>query len=174
MGIENQQTKDEAADAIVHIFGSDHPHRMPGHFLDGAVYIDCETAERADISRQNYSVAPRFWYLDLTFICGQCHQKFVWSRDEQRFWFETLRIWIDSYPLLCPKCRAAKREMLKVRRSYDSGIAQALACRTVPEKVAMIRTLHDYQALGGVLSSRMAENLGLLERQMQNLEAADS
>lgn len=159
----------EPASQGFHSFGSDHPHGMPPHFLHGAVHIDYETAERADISRQDFSVAPRHWYLDVTFICQRCHEKFVWTRGEQRFWFEELQLWIDSHPFLCRQCRATKREITELRRLYDAGIAAALASRDVSEKECMIQAMSDYQTLVGVLPSRMAENLALLERHLQNL-----
>ncbi len=173
MGTKKKQTQRQPTSHVVHVFGSDHPHGMPKHFLHGAVHIAYETAVRADISRQDFSVAPRHWYLDLTFICKRCHHEFIWSRDEQRFWFEELRLWIDSHPFLCRGCRATKREMTEIRRSYDSGITSALACRTIPEKETMKQTLHDYRTLAGVLSPRMAENLDLLERQIQNLRTTE-
>jgi hypothetical protein len=156
---------------VVHIFGSDHPHGMPEHFLHGAVDIDYDSAVRADTSRQDYSVAPRYWYLDLTFVCQRCKQRFVWTRDEQRFWFEELRFWIDSHPSLCRQCRATKREMSELRRAYDSGISSALSCKAIPEKEVMRQILADYLTLAGVLSPRMVENLDLLERQIQNLSS---
>lgn len=142
---------------------------MPTHFFPKAVAISYETAERADTSKQDFSVCPRHWYIDAYFVCQMCEQQFLWSRSEQRYWFEELRLWIDSHPFLCRECRARKRDITAVRRSYDAGIGSALSSGTVMEKEALRQVLQEFEVLAGVLPPRMAENLALLERQIQNL-----
>ena len=52
------------SDLISDLFGAGNPKRMPEHLFLGAQRLDYKTAQRADISNQNYMVCPRHWYAD--------------------------------------------------------------------------------------------------------------
>src|SRR5574341_1550125 len=126
------------------LFGENSPKRMPGHLFFGARWMDYSTAVRADISKQNYSVCPRHWYVDATFACRDCDKEFTFTASEQRFWYEERRFWIDSLPTRCPPCRKEQRTRLNLRKRYDALIATALgACslETKKEVVAIINEL---------------------------------
>src|SRR6185436_18703578 len=73
---------------ISNLFGENNPKRMPKHLFFGAQRLDYKTAQRADISKQHYTVCPRHWYVDATFICSDCGREFVFTASEQRFWYE--------------------------------------------------------------------------------------
>ncbi len=92
-------------------FGDHNPREMPPHFFFGAKRLDFDNAIRADIAQQNYSVCPRHWYVDAHIPCEDCDDVFVFSKEEQRHWYETLKFWIDSFPDRCKSCQAAQKEM---------------------------------------------------------------
>jgi hypothetical protein len=48
------------------------PRKMPSHLFHGALHLAYATAVRADIAKQDYSVCPRFWYIDAAFACRRC------------------------------------------------------------------------------------------------------
>jgi hypothetical protein len=52
---------------------------------------------------------PYFVYRDQEKQCQQCHQQFVFSAQEQRFWYEELGFIVWSTPQQCPSCRKAIR-----------------------------------------------------------------
>ena len=91
------------------ISGSTKPQKMPLHFFHGAVSLDYSTAVRADITKQDYSVCPRHWYIDAVFKCADCGAEFLFSAKEQHFWYEERRFYVDSYPKRCPDCRKKER-----------------------------------------------------------------
>lgn len=91
------------------IFGSTDAKKMPPHLFYGAVSIDYTTAVRADISKQDYTVCPRHWYVDAIFKCVDCGTEFLFSAKEQHFWYEERRFYVDSYPKRCPDCRKKER-----------------------------------------------------------------
>ena len=91
------------------VFGNTHPAKMPVHFFYGALKLDYGSAVRADISKQNYTVCPRHWYVDATFKCVECGSEFVFTSEEQRFWFEDLKFFVDSQAKRCPACRKKGR-----------------------------------------------------------------
>src|ERR1043166_2407644 len=103
-------------------FGQQNPKGMPPHFFLRAVRMDYETAQRADFEKQNYTVCPRFWYIDAAFLCEDCGQQFVFTAEEQRFWYEERGFYVDSTPNRCVSCRKANRTRLDLKRQYDTSI----------------------------------------------------
>jgi hypothetical protein len=91
------------------VFGNTDPKKMPLHLFHGVVSIDYGTAVRAQVAKQDYTVCPRHWYIDATFKCIDCGNDFLFSTDEQRFWYEQRRFFVDSIPTRCPACRKKER-----------------------------------------------------------------
>lgn len=162
--------KSEARSGSAHDFGSDHPHGVPMHFFHQAVRMDYEAAEPANISKQDYSVAPRHWYIDADFICQRCSRVFTWTKSEQRHWFEVLRLWIDCHPFLCRKCRIGVRKIKELRKVYDSQVAAALQSHSKAEKQRLIEVIRQLETSMGQLPPKMREAASLLERQIKKLE----
>jgi len=90
-------------------FGSTSSTLMPGYLFYGCLYLHHETAVRADISRQNYTVCPRHWYLDAIIKCSACGEKFRFSVVEQKLWYEDLYFYVDAFPKQCTDCRKERR-----------------------------------------------------------------
>jgi hypothetical protein len=92
------------------VFGDTDPKKMPMHLFFGALSLDYGTAVRADITKQDYSVCPRHWFVEATFKCADCGENFVFSVEEQRFWYEDRKFYVDSYPKRCVSCRQKERQ----------------------------------------------------------------
>ncbi|MFN9541417.1 MAG: zinc-ribbon domain containing protein, partial [Planctomycetota bacterium] len=71
-------------------FGKSCSENMPRHFFWECLHLDHDSAVRADVSRQNYSVCPRYWYVDATFRCSRCSETFKFTAAEQKRWYEEL------------------------------------------------------------------------------------
>ena len=56
---------------------------------------------------------PYFVYLDEERKCRTCGCDFIFFKEEQQFWFETLGFWVQSEAVNCKKCRA------KIRKRRD-------------------------------------------------------
>ena len=52
---------------------------------------------------------PRHFYVDDERTCIQCLEVFVFSAQEQRFWYEDLGFTFDSKPIRCVACRRDRR-----------------------------------------------------------------
>ncbi len=63
------------------------------------------TAILANEHAQAYALFPRRIYADLLKRCKDCTRPFLFYANEQRFWFEALRIPVDADCVLCPPCR---------------------------------------------------------------------
>ena len=63
------------------------------------------TAILANTHAQHDALYPRRVYADLLKKCTNCARPFLFYANEQRFWFETLRIPIEADCVMCPPCR---------------------------------------------------------------------
>lgn len=84
-----------------------------------------ETVLVADPEKQNYSICPRRYYVDVSRTCRRCRRPFIFSAREQRYWFETLRFWIDADCVHCSDCRRESRVIQRRLRRYSDVVARA-------------------------------------------------
>jgi hypothetical protein len=147
-------------------FGESNPKRMPKHLFFGAGHLDYKTAQRADVSKQHFTVCPRHWYVDATFICLDCGREFVFTASEQRFWYEDRRFWIDSLPKRCAECRKAERARLELRKRYDSLIGEALGQCPTETKKQVLAIINELEAAEDQIPERMIENRSTLYAQL--------
>ncbi|HEY3319367.1 MAG TPA: zinc-ribbon domain containing protein [Planctomycetota bacterium] len=152
-------------------FGETDPRKMPTHLFFGALHIDYGSAQRADVAKQDFSVCPRHWYVNATFRCKACDTKFVFSAEEQRFWYEERRFYVDSRPRQCPACRKQDRRMKLLKQRYDSLISKAVAGKDVGAKQAVVSLLDELASSSYPLTKRTAERRQLLLKQIKKQQA---
>jgi hypothetical protein len=113
----------------MNLFGESDPREMPAHLFHDALKIDYDSAKCADISKQDFTVCPRHWYIDATFRCADCRSEFVFSAKEQLFWYEERKFYVDSQPKRCAACRKKERAKKKPNKSPEptSGIVTSPA-----------------------------------------------
>jgi putative zinc ribbon protein len=148
------------------VWGEKDPKGMPSHLFFGSRRLDYCTAQRADVSKQNYSVCPRHWYLDATFICRDCAEEFIFSASEQRFWYEDRHFWIDSLPTRCIPCRKKQRTRLNLRKRYDALIATALGACSVETKKEVVAIINELEAAEDEVPEKMKQNRTILYAQL--------
>jgi len=153
------------------LFGESNPRLMPRHFFWDVRNMDYKTAERADILKQNYTVCPRHWYINATFICRDCGKEFVFTASEQRFWYEEKQFYVDSCPKTCTTCRRSERTRLELRRRYDTVIADALGKCADEKKQEAIALICEIEATEESIPERMKENRTRLLKQLGNGES---
>jgi len=75
-------------------------------------------------ARQTYCDCwPYLAYFDQTHHCVECGMSFIFSKEEQRYWYEELGFWVQSRPVRCRKCRAEKRKRAKSNRDLQKALA---------------------------------------------------
>jgi phage terminase large subunit GpA-like protein len=62
---------------------------------------------------------PYLAYVDVNKICEKCGEEYVFQKEEQKYWYETLRFWIQSKPKHCHKCRQEIREERKLNNELS-------------------------------------------------------
>lgn len=68
---------------------------------------------------------PYFAYYDQQKVCVTCRQYFVFSKEEQQYWYEQLKFFVCSEAKDCPKCRKDKR-IPRVRNTKISSLVKNL------------------------------------------------
>lgn len=159
------------------VFGSTSPDQMPTHFFMYGTYVSLDYGNvlRADVDRQNYTVAPRQWYVDTTIVCRNCGVEFLFSVNEQRVWYEEYQFIVDSFPNRCRLCRFDRREMNRLRREYDVSIVAATkrSCVDVELKRKLVAVIERLVDFGIDVPSRIFERRDVLLAQIRKLESSE-
>lgn len=152
--------------SVEEMFGSKSPRRMPKHFFLGCVHVDYNSAIRADTSKQHFSVAPRYWYVDADVRCEQCDEMFRFSADEQRHWYEEYGFYVDSFPRHCTDCRRERRRLKALHQEYDQSVTAALSSDDAEQKARVIEIVDQLCAAGEKLPKKVHDSRDLLAKQL--------
>ena len=153
-------------------FGEDDPRKMPWHLYLDATLRDYASAVRADTSKQNFSVCPRHWYFDTKLRCSRCGESFTFTTSEQRFWYEELGFWVESYAKHCASCRGVLRRLKSLKQEYDREIGRALARDADRELKRRLLGVLDALEGGGIdLPERTQEKRRVLRIQLDRVAA---
>lgn len=139
---------------------------MPSYFFWGCIESRPGSAIKANIDKQNYTVCPRYWYVDAKFKCGICEKEFWWTAKEQKVWFEEYGFYVDSLAMNCLECRKNQRLQKKLRQAYDSGIETALESSDIQLKKDMAETIDQLIAMNPELPEKIIERRKVLARQI--------
>ena len=151
-------------------YGEKCPMDMPDFFFSGATRLEPAKALKANISVQNASVIPRFWYVDAYFLCKTCKTEFLFSAKEQRTWYEEYGFIVDSKPKHCMHCRQSLREEKLLRKEYNEQIAEVLDSANAESKQKMINCIDELcEVSAQPIPSRISENRRLLGIQARRL-----
>lgn len=144
--------------------------KMPEFFFRHCVELNHETAVRADITKQDYSVIPRYWYVDAKIRCQGCGEVFLFSIQEQQVWFEEYRLLVDASPVRCLPCRQKTQDIKRFKQEYDRDISAALASKGAKPKAHMIELIdHLMERAPKDQPQKMRDNRQLLARQLEKL-----
>lgn len=67
---------------------------------------------------------PYLAYFDKTYICTYCHTEFTFSAQEQQYWYEELKFWVQSYPTQCLACRRKRRERNRSNQTLQNKLKE--------------------------------------------------
>ena len=151
------------------IFGDTDPRLMPSHLFHNCIRLDYSTAIRADITKQNYSVCPRHWYIDANFQCTRCGGEFCFTVSEQKQWYEGQRFWIDSIAKQCKECRRLIRREKSLRREYDRDILIAIKTDNLSQKQRLVDVVDEFRSLTDIIPPKLLENRETLVNQIAKM-----
>lgn len=129
----------------------------------GWACIRCEHAKRAvfpDYSKQNYGLGgPILFYITKEMNCESCKKDFIFTAEDQRFWYEDLYFNYSSYPKNCLSCRKDTRK----KKALHQQLAELL--HDDPKTAERMRAIASvYEQLG------IEEKAKLYRARAKNLE----
>ena len=69
-----------------------------------------------------------YYYPDKIFYCRDCGWKCVWTAENQKWWYEVMRGFIETTAIRCRACRIKERERkAQARRLSEEGRRRKLA-----------------------------------------------
>ena len=77
------------------------------------------TAVKADLSRQSRATVPVTHYYDLDKRCLDCGRRFIFFAEEQKHWYEELKIPLEANCLRCVQCRKRRQSIAQKRKQYE-------------------------------------------------------
>ena len=80
------------------------------------------TSLPANTKKQNFSVIPREFYIDVLKACRDCKRHFIFFAKEQRYWYEDLGFSIYSDCVRCPECRKSDRLLRRRFARYSQRV----------------------------------------------------
>lgn len=97
-----------------------------------------ETAISADVSVQNYSIYPIKIYVDIEKICRDCGRWFLFFAQEQKYWFEILKFYVDADCIKCIECRKKEQSVKNMLADYERLIKIELRTADETSKLRVI------------------------------------
>ena len=139
---------------------------MPLQLLPGALRLDYDSAIKADITKQEPDISPRYWYIDATIPCDRCRSDFLFSAGEQKAWYEDYRFYVWSFPKQCQPCRRELRHLKALRQEYDREIAGALRSADVDLKTRIATVIDELCEAGIALPDKALDKRSILAKQI--------
>jgi len=84
---------------------------------------NCLNAKKALIAQPEAQLYcdfdPYLAYFDIDKTCETCNTPYVFTKEEQKHWYESLKFWVQSKPKNCLKCRGEIRESRKLNNELS-------------------------------------------------------
>ncbi len=126
---------------------SKNPFYLPYNRWACDACINKRIAKLANPGRQQYEEhLPYFAYFDKEYTCKSCNKIFVFSKEEQCYWFENLRFWglQDFVPANCPRCRKEQR----IHKQLQNRLMELLKRENIKD-VHILKEISDIYAQMG-------------------------
>ena len=105
-------------------------------------------AIRGDVSKQDFCTAhytPKYFYLDESKQCQDCGCDFIFSAQEQKFWYEERKFNFNSSPVHCLDCRKKRRSKNRLRDQMTTTSEAILTNPDDPQTlIAYAKTAYNY------------------------------
>jgi hypothetical protein len=62
---------------------------------------------------------PFLVYVDEERLCEKCGKNYFFTKGEQKYWYESLKFWVQSKPKHCSACRKSVREEKKLKQELS-------------------------------------------------------
>lgn len=90
--------------------------------------------------------SPFLAYFDKKFKCKICEEKTIFSKEEQKHWYEELSFVVFSKPTTCKKCS----KELRIAKSLNTELSALLEKGIPKEKNNLLRLAEIYEKMGKI------------------------
>ena len=109
---------------------------------------------------------PYLAYVDQDKVCEKCQEDYVFRKEEQKYWYETLGFWVQSKPKHCSKCRQEVRE----EKNLNNELSILLKDKEKLTIQEMERLSEIYEEINKPDKSRYYNNLIKKEKRRNDLQ----
>lgn len=107
--------------------------------------LDSDKAIQSNFDKQTYcDFFPHLAYYDKKIVCETCTSDFIFSKEEQQYWYETLQFWVQGRCVDCKKCRKEKR----VKNMLTAELGNLLKDKSKMSLADFDRVIEIYHFLG--------------------------
>jgi hypothetical protein len=100
------------------------------------------TAVAAEMYKQKHPSVPVAYYSDEKRRCRDCGRPFLFFADEQKFWYEILRLPLEVDCVRCTDCRRSIRDLKRLQHRYEEQVHnQNLSFEETLELIHILLTL---------------------------------
>jgi hypothetical protein len=131
--IRLRRSAEKAKEQALRLKSLEPQHKLPAHWprFTTEVYYEWMMARMpqgavpADWSKHqpHNSYSPIFWYEDKLQRCVGCSVSFVFTKEEQRVWYEDYRVPIYASANRCRSCRAQRRLEQEQQKQHMAEVA---------------------------------------------------
>jgi hypothetical protein len=87
---------------------------------------------------------PYLAYFDQHFTCRNCSASFLFSKEEQQYWYEELAIYVKARPIYCKPCR----KEIRAAKALNTELSELLKDGVPQEAEKLLRIAAIYQKMG--------------------------
>jgi len=107
--------------------------------------IESGKAIQSDFTKQKYcDYFPHLAYYDKIINCETCQQDFLFSKEEQQYWFENLQFWVQTKCINCKNCRKEKRD----KATLNTELSNILKDKSKMSATDFDRVIEIYNLMG--------------------------
>lgn len=107
--------------------------------------IDTGKAIQSNFEKQTYcDFVPHLAYYDKKITCKTCKEDFIFTKEEQQYWYEKLQFWVQGECVNCKKCRKKKRDISVI----DTELSNILKDKSKMSAADFDRVIEIYTLIG--------------------------
>lgn len=96
---------------------------------------------------------PYFMYFDKERKCQDCSKDFIFSKEEQKHWYETLKFYVSAQAIHCKDCRKDRRQL----KAQNNRIMELTAKDTL-SKEELLELSKIYTEIGAIEKANRYKN----------------
>lgn len=117
-------------------------------------------ALNADFNKQTFTHSPPYFsYADVIINCKTCSNDFIFTKEEQLYWYETLNFGVQSRAVNCISCRELKRERKERHDKAEAEINELKSSLNLQNAEQLEKLISLYQQIESYKKAEFYSNI---------------